>query len=150
MVRRLRGLVVMSLLLPVMASGVAWTLAIEGLGHGAHHVSFHAASGRLTIVLEHDPSAAGYSHDHPLGSDVAHVPAATHSHSSDHDHVVAFSAPDPWSTTTPQYLQNNGGAAIVLATATASANVHASMISCAAYSRVGPPAPPSRSSILRI
>lgn len=140
----------MLLLLPLMASGITWTLALQVFAHGAHHVSLHAAAGRVTIVLEHEP-VSEHSHDHALATDdVAHVPTATHSHSHHPDHVVAFSAPDPWSTTASRDLQNNGGPAIALASAIGSSNVHAPVISCVAYSRVGPPAPPSRSSILRI
>lgn len=140
----------MLLLLPVMATGVTWTLAVHALAHGTHHVSLHSAAGGLTIILGHDDAESTDSHDdaHAM-DDIARVPAATHSHSQHQDHVVAFSTLDPCSPTAARHLEKDCGPAIVLQTAIGSANHNTPLSRCVACSGVGPPAP-SRSSILRI
>jgi hypothetical protein len=144
-VRRIRALVGILLLIPLVGSGVTWTLAVRGLGHGAHHVSLQSAAGRLAVVLEHGV-ASHSAHDHDAGDGMSH----SHDHHDHHeDHVVVLAAADPCSTTAPQQVQRDHGPAVALTRFHDSSSPRAALLPCRACSRVGPPVP-SRSSILRI
>jgi hypothetical protein len=149
LVRRLKIFVVMSLVAPLVGSGVTWPLAVKVLAHGAHHVSLHSSAGQLAVVLEHEDETAHAHHHASAPTPMRHDPAATHAHRENRDHVVALSAPDPCCPGAARQLQTACGLAITHTPAIPSANPHAPSMPCVAYSRVGPPVP-SRSSILRI
>ncbi len=145
-------IVALLLLLPLfVGSDVTWGLAIEGLAHGSHRVSFRSSVGHVDIVLRHEGD--GHRDDHRSTSDgVSDGQSAVgtrHSHRDHGDHVVRLSGSDHVVPTARKLLPLNGGSATVVVVAIDYSSIHAPRIPGLACSRVGPAAPP-RSSILRI
>lgn len=142
MVRRSRSLIAVSLLVPMVGSGVAWVLPLALWPHGDHHVALHSATGRLAIVMEHVATEPEHDHD---------APGASHSHAEPQhdDHVIVLSAPDSTSIVPVRHLPGNAGPAVILSAVVVSEQLRAAFVSHTPRDGVGPPVP-SRSSILRI
>jgi hypothetical protein len=149
-VRRLKSLVVISLIVPLLGSEVTWAFVLEALADGSHHVSLRSSNGHVDIVLQHGADShpeAGHLHVTDDGSDVQAV-AIPDSH--DHrDHVVKLPGSERVPTNATKLSQPHCGSAIVVAAAIDCSSIHVPRVSFVACSRVGPAAP-SRSSILRI
>ena len=149
-VRRLKALVALMLLVPLVGSEVTWALALEVLADSSHHVSLRTTRGRLDIVLQHGTDTD--RHDRHLANDVSQGPGTAltpRAHDHHADHVVALAASERLFAASTKQSPSNDASLILLAAPIGCASVRAEIVSCVARSRVGPAAP-SRSRILRI
>jgi hypothetical protein len=149
-----RTWIVAALILPLIASDVAWAFALGALADDSHHVALRSSAGRLDIVLEHDVGgASGHEHHHgdeELDRSITSLHADDAPPDGHHpDHVIRLARSDSWLASAGRHpLPTIAAANAVVVTAhpRLAATTRAYVVG-----GCGPdPSPPPRSSILRI